>query len=223
MYLAIEIFVAIILICFAYISTVCYFQKKPIKSIGKESLLPNSRNRKLFLIGIFIVAIAFVLVFQFVYGSKTLIHKIKLMTLLLLMAPLGAIDFRVKKIPNKFIIIALVLRAIIAVFELIISPATGLAILKDSLIGALIIGAFFFIFALVIKNSLGMGDVKLFAVMGLYQGLAGAINSVFFSLVATFLVAIALLITKKRTKNDEIPFAPSIFVGTFVGMLLAGI
>ena len=75
---------------------------------------------------------------------------------------------------------------------------------------------------LAFKNSIGMGDIKLFAVMGLYQGLWGVINSVFFSLAASFVISIAFLITKKKGRKDSIAFAPSIFVGTVVAICLAG-
>lgn len=60
------------------------------------------------------------------------------------------------------------------------SPSTVLDSLKDGVIGAAVIGLFFLLISLIFKNSMGMGDIKLFALMGLYQGLWGAFNSVFF-------------------------------------------
>ena len=106
--------------------------------------------------------------------------------------------------------------------EFISSPATGFLILKDNLVGAAVIGIFFFLLFLVFKNSIGMGDIKLFAVMGLYQGLWGAVNSVFFSLVVSFVLSVGLLITRKKGRKDTIPFGPSILIGTAIAIGLAG-
>lgn len=64
--------------------------------------------------------------------------------------------------------------------------------------------------------------MKLFAVMGLYQGLWGAVNSVFFSLLASFVVSVALLISKKKGRKDTISFGPSILIGTIAAIGLAG-
>ena len=76
----------------------------------------------------------------------------------------------------------------------------------------------FFLF----KNSVGMGDVKLFAVIGLYQGLWGAVNSVFFSFIVSFINAVVLLITRKKKKSDVIAFAPCIMIGTVMAISFAG-
>ena len=89
--------------------------------------------------------------------------------------------------------------------------------------GAIIIGGFFLIILLIFKNSIGMGDVKLFALMGLYQGLLGVFNSVFFSLIVSFFISIILLMLKRKNRKDVIPFGPSIYIGTVVGIFLTGL
>lgn len=101
------------------------------------------------------------------------------------MLPIAAVDLRVQKVPNKLLLVALAIRVLIYIAEFIVSVPAAVNTLKDNLLGAIIIGAFFLLLLLVFKNSIGMGDIKLFAVMGLYQGLWGAINSVFFSLMVS--------------------------------------
>ena len=76
---------------------------------------------------------------------------------------------------------------------------------------------------LIFRNSIGMGDVKLFALMGLYQGLWGAFNAVFFSFVVSFVAAVALLATRKKNRKDVIPFGPSVLLGTILAVSLSGI
>lgn len=72
------------------------------------------------------------------------------------------------------------------------------------------------------KNSIGYGDMKLFIVMGLMLGLNGIWGAVFASLVLSFLLAVFLLVTKKKSRKDVIPFAPAIVLGTFVSVFLTG-
>ncbi len=90
----------------------------------------------------------------------------------------------------------------------------------DATLAAVIIGAFFTILLLIFKNSIGMGDIKLFCLMGLYLGLSGLLNAVFFSLLVSFFVSIAVLITKKKARNDTLAFGPMIFLGTLVSIIM---
>ena len=138
------------------------------------------------------------------------------------MIPAAAVDYKVQKIPNAVIISAFVLRIVLLAAEFAESVSNGVSLLKDDLIGMTVIGGFFLLIMLIFKNSIGMGDVKMFAVMGIYQGLWGAFNSVFFSLLVSFVLSIALLVAKKKKKHDTIPFGPSILIGTVIAVNLAG-
>ena len=124
--------------------------------------------------------------------------------------------------PNQFLIAGLVLRVILFGAEFAVDSRSALTTLKDCAIGAVVYGAFFLLLLLVFKNSVGMGDVKLFALMGFYQGLWGAFSSVFFSLLVTFVLSVFLLITKKKKRNDVIAFGPSILLGTVISICLSG-
>ena len=140
----------------------------------------------------------------------------------MIMLPIAVVYLIVQKVPNKLLLVALAIRVLIYIAEFIVSVPAAVNTLKDNLLGAIIIGAFFLLLLLVFINSIGIGDIKLFAVMGLYQGLWGAINSVFFSLMVSFVLSVGLLITKKKGRKDTISFGPSIFIGTIIAMGLAG-
>ncbi|NLJ15657.1 MAG: hypothetical protein GX346_00795 [Clostridiales bacterium] len=144
------------------------------------------------------------------------------MVLVLIIFPIAAIDLKLQKIPNCFILSALVIRGLIYIAEFIISVPAAFSTLKDGFLGAIILGGFFLLLLLIFKNSIGMGDIKLFVVMGLYQGLWGAINSVFFSLIVSFFISISLLIGKKKGRKDTIPFGPSVLLGIIIAIALSG-
>lgn len=145
-----------------------------------------------------------------------------MVVIVLVILPCAATDYRTHKIPNQIIITGLAVRLVIYIAEFVSSPTSAFNVLKDNLLGASILAGFFLVLLLVFKNCIGMGDVKLFAVMGLYQGLWGAVNSVFFSLAVSFFVSVILLITRKKGRKDVISFGPSILLGTVIAIAISG-
>lgn len=215
-----DIALSIVLLLVGYVSA-CYYLNGVKWNSKNVEVLKLTRNKIIYLCFGVIAVATLITLFQIVYNLK-LISQIKLLTLVLIILPVAAIDLRLQKIPNQFMLAALVLRLVIYIPEFIISASNAFSTLKDNILGALIIGVFFILLLLIFKNSIGMGDIKLFAIMGLYQGLWGAINSVFFSLVVSFVVSVALLISRKKEKKDTISFGPSILLGTIIAIGLAG-
>ena len=220
MIIAVDVALSIVLLIAGYVSA-CYYLNEIKWNSKNIAVLKPTRNKILYLcFGVAAVA-TLITLFQTVYHLE-LIPQIKLLTLVLIILPVAAIDLRLQKIPNQFMLAALLLRVIIYITEFIISASTAFATLKDNLLGAVIIGVFFLLLLLIFKNSIGMGDIKLFAIMGLYQGLWGAINSVFFSLMVSFFLSVGLLISRKKGRKDTISFGPSILLGTIIAIGLAG-
>lgn len=215
-----DILVSVVLLFIGFIGVYNYLNKKKWNTIDKN-LLKMSRNKIIYLSIGFLISTILVVLFQVIYRQPFL-TQIKLLILINIIIPCAATDYRVHKIPNQFIVFALALRVVVFVAEIISSFSAGISTLIDSAIGAGIVAGFFFLILLIFKNSIGMGDVKLFAIMGLYQGLWGTVNSVFFSLLVSFLVAIFLLITKKKGRKDVISFGPSILLGTFIAIAISG-
>ena len=220
MTIAVNAILSFLLIAAGYVYA-CYYLNGVRWNEKNMSVLALSRNKLIYLLCAVLAVGVLIVLFKTLY-ALSLIQSIKLLCLVLILFPAAAVDMRVQKIPNKLILAALILRCLLFVVECAVSPAGGFVVLKDGLLGAVVIGVFFLLLLLVFKNSIGMGDVKLFAVMGLYQGLWGAVNAVFFSLVVSFFLAIGLLITKKKNRKDTISFGPSILIGTVIAIALAG-
>lgn len=216
----IDIVLSLILLAVGYVSVCCYLNGTKINEIKIKSLKLTKTRLAYVLVGIVTVGVL-VFCLNTTY-SIDLITRLSLITLVLLILPVSAIDMRLQKIPNVFLLVGLAIRIVYLAVMYIQDASNAWIITKDSLIGAVVIGLFFLFLLVVFKNSIGMGDVKLFALMGLYQGLWGVINSVFFSLVVSFFVSIALLITKKKGRKDTISFGPSIYLGTIIAMCMAG-
>lgn len=216
----IDIVLSLILLAVGYVSVCCYLNGTKIKEIKLKSLKFTKTKLTYVLVGIVTVGVL-VFCLNTTY-SIDLITRLSLVTLVLLILPVSAIDMRRQKIPNVFLLVGLAIRIVYLAVMYVQDAGNAWIITKNSLIGAVVIGLFFLFLLVVFKNSIGMGDAKLFALMGLYQGLWGVINSVFFSLVVSFFVSIALLITKKKGRKDTISFGPSIYLGTIIAMCMAG-
>lgn len=220
MIVTVDILLSAALLMGGYVS-VCYYLNDVKWNSKNTAVLKPTRNKVLYLLFGLLTAAVLIADFQMVHHLE-LLEQVKLLTLVFVLLPVAAIDRAVQKIPNKFLLTALILRAVIFAGELLVSVPTAVGTLKSDLLGAVVIGGFFLLMLLIFRNSIGMGDIKLFMVMGLYQGLWGVINSVFFSLMVSFVVSIALLISRKKGRSDAISFGPSILLGTIIAIGLAG-
>mgnify|MGYP002509696209 CR=1 FL=1 len=219
----VELAVSLALGIYGYIVACCYVNGIKLRNVNKDILKIKGKSKVIYLSIYILVIVTLTVVLSQVYVENNLLQNLRLVSLVSFIFPMAAVDFRLQKIPNSLILSAIVFRIVIFVAEIIVYRDNFFALLKNYTLGAVIISGFFFLLMLVFKNSIGMGDVKLFFVMRFYQGIWGTINSVFFSLVASFVISVTLLITKRKGKKDTISFCPSILVGTVVGIMLSGI
>jgi len=129
-----------------------------------------------------------------------------------LLVPITLIDLDHHIIPN-------VLTGIGAVGAIALVLAFDSGSLTENLIAAGAAGGFFLLAALVYPAGMGMGDVKLAAVMGLYLGRAVA-PAIFVALLAGTVVG-AFVIARfgvKEGRKKGIPFGPWLALGGIVGV-----
>ena len=94
---------------------------------------------------------------------------------------------------------------------------------KNSVVAAAVVFVICILCKCLIKNGIGMGDIKLFMVMGLLQGISGMSGAIFMSMIVAFFGSVGMLIFKKKTRKDNISFGPFILIGTTISMFLAGV
>jgi len=145
-----------------------------------------------------------------------LVRGILLVTFLV---PIALIDFDTRTIPNKLTLPA-------AVLALVAIVALDLDFLVEALIAGAAGFAFFFLAALAYPKGMGMGDVKLAGVLGLYLGRAVG-PAIFIGLIAGVVVGVAVIARKgaKEGRQTKVPFGPFLALGgviaLFVGDALA--
>lgn len=155
------------------------------------------------------------------YKDNDIFVSIKRLALLCVIWPVAYIDFKTYRIPNTFIIFGLACRVVLLPFELLFSDQIMPNVISELIAaGALLLACI--LCAVCLKGSIGFGDMKLFVVMGLLLGLEAIWSAVFTALLISFVISAFLLITKKKTRKDAIPFGPAIVIGTYISICLTG-
>lgn len=213
----ISIIVAIISI-FISVSTIRYPLLK--KEKHPKVFLPQNIKHYLFAFGM-IASIAIVMVSSLLLYEHSWIECSKRVILISFLWAISLFDFRKHIIPNKILLILLAIRVVIVVFQFIFISNIKTELL-DCFIAGLGIIIILCVMRFVVKEGIGFGDVKLFGVIGLFLGIEGILTVVFLSFVASFLISIFMLVTKRKNKKDYLAFAPSILIGTIVSFVLFG-
>lgn len=68
-------------------------------------------------------------------------------------------------------------------------------------------------------DAMGMGDVKLFAPIGIFLGWKMCLLALFLSILAGGLSSLVLILLNKKKRKDTIPFGPFIVAGTLATIL----
>lgn len=164
-----------------------------------------------------LTGILFVLVYS-VYGYNVITLYYLLLVSLLIIITFIDIDHYI--IPDELIIFG-------AIFAIIFN-ALGQGIgIKDSILGALICGGgmlllIYLIELIVNKEVMGGGDIKLFAMTGLFLGVKGGLLTILLSVYVGAIYGIITIIyskIKKQKYNSMIPYGPFISVGALITVL----
>lgn len=141
---------------------------------------------------------------------------------------LSLIDWQHLIIPDQITYPLIILGIILAVlnpghFHIFqstrIATFNRLAALKYSLLGLVVGGSSLWLIgilgkALFKKESMGWGDVKLMAAVGIWQGWQMVLLAIFLGALVASLVGIALIIAKKARWQSKIPFGPYLALGS---------
>lgn len=197
----------------AYCSYV--YELKPKESLDKL------KNEKLLII-LEIVLSLFVLIVLNLMFHVNMSNYFKIQSLLSILIPIAVIDWYKHIIPNKLLIVLLVERVVCVALDFMMGLQDAEWYALGCLITAAIIYVLFLAMQLITKNGIGGGDVKIFAIVGLYLNAYGGIQCLLYSFIVSFFVSVFLLLTKKKNRKDELAFGPILLVGLLIKIVLMG-
>lgn len=129
------------------------------------------------------------------------------------LVPVALIDLDTRRIPNK-------ITGPAAVLAILVGAALHPSGVPEQLIAGAAAATFLLVFALAYPKGMGMGDVKLVGVMGLFLGRYVAV-AVLASLVVGSVVG-ALVIARlgvRKGRKTAIPFGPFLAIGGAIALL----
>ena len=193
------------------------------KTFGdKVTVIRNMRKKpKMFCVFMFVVYVVITVLFAIFMKDESLIFLMKRLGLISILLPATFYDLREYRIPNKLLIFGMILRGVFLIPE-VLTEKDFLMIWLYEVIAIVVMFIATVAIALISEESLGMGDLKMFIVMGAYLGLTGLFAALFYSGVAAGISSLFLILTKKKKMKDGIKFAPYMLIGTMIAIILIG-
>jgi leader peptidase (prepilin peptidase) / N-methyltransferase len=135
------------------------------------------------------------------------------LVLVAVLVPIALIDFEHRIIPNRITLPA-------AVAAIAIGVALDIEGVPEQLIAGAAAGGFLLAFLLAYPRGMGMGDVKLAAVLGLFLGRSVAVAILVGVLAATLVGAVVMVrVGVDQGRKTAVPFGPFLAFGGVVGLL----
>ena len=152
--------------------------------------------------------------------SAGVLKMLRYVILLCGVAVIACIDRRSIRIPNEILLALVYIRALVLIAECVMYPSYALSMIISALLGSILGGGLFLICYFITRGGVGMGDVKLFFVAGLYLGSGGIMAVIVTTVFSSAVYSIVQLVRKKAKLKDEIAFAPFVWIGLILTMAL---
>lgn len=169
-----------------------------------------------------LIELATALLFLFSYFIAGFSLKFaSLVVLSTLSAPLTLIDLRIKRLPNVLTLFGFLGGIAISIISAVLEKSS--TILFHYFLMILISTLVFFLIHQISRDGMGMGDVKLAAMLAALTCIFGwrvMFVGIFFAFLIGAAVGILLLVTKKATRKSAIPFGPFMIFGVWTALIL---
>ena len=164
-----------------------------------------------------LTGILFLIVFNKFYLDISAVYYLVLTSILIIIT---FIDIDHYIIPDGLLIVG-------SIFAIVFNIIFKIITIKESLLGAIICGggvlAIVYLIEFIVKKEvMGGGDIKLFAMIGLFLGIKNSLLSALISVYVGAIFGVIMIICSKIKKsefNSMIPYGPFISIATFIVML----
>jgi leader peptidase (prepilin peptidase)/N-methyltransferase len=169
---------------------------------------------------LFWVELATALIFALLYWHYGLSAELGVMIFYAcLFMIIFVIDLEHGLILNKVVYPAMIVAFLVALYPWPwFTESIGMRVAYAALGGAIGFGIFLLI-AIVSRGGMGWGDVKLAALIGLATGFPLVFVAIIMGAILGGIVAVALVIAKKRERRGTVPFGPFLAVATMITLL----
>ena len=146
-------------------------------------------------------------------------NLLRLVLLGTLLTAAAYIDALSHKIPNWIVLCTAAVFAGCTVLDFVLSGTDAVPMALNSVLAAAVFFVVFFLVRLASRGGVGYGDIKIITAAALVLGIYGTFSFLLVSHVLAAVAAIALLVSKKATRKDGLPFGPFFYLGYLVTIL----
>ena len=146
-------------------------------------------------------------------------NLLRLVLLGTLLTAAAYIDALSHKIPNWIVLCTAAVFAGCTVLDFVLSGTDAVPMALNSVLAAAGFFVVFFLVRLASRGGVGYGDIKMITAAALILGIYGTFSFLLVSHVLAAVAAIALLVSKKATRKDGLPFGPFFYLGYLVTIL----
>ncbi|MDR0671670.1 MAG: A24 family peptidase [Oscillospiraceae bacterium] len=220
-----EVWVSAPLVLAAAAAVLFYNNRETLRADGplgqKCGAVMRRKNAVVALLCAVPVAEAAFLVSYFYYGNGVP-YAVRLLCVCEWLIPVAYMDYKKRVIPNVLIVAGLGLFLAFFAVDIFVLRYEALDVLKSAG-GGLLLGAGVFVLCLLVtKGGMGMGDVKLFGVLGLLLGWDGVFYVILHSAVLVAGYGAVMMLRKKMDRKTMLPIGPfawlSMLVSVFLGL-----
>lgn len=140
-----------------------------------------------------------------------------------LMVAIVPVDLRQLRVPDDIVLPAYPTTFCLLLLASLDEEGAGVRAFVLALLGGAVSFAFYLVLAAA-TGAMGMGDVKLGGVVGMFAGFLGW-HTLAGAIIAAFVLAaahgLALMATRHATRTSPLPFAPAMLLGGALAALLA--
>ena len=147
-------------------------------------------------------------------------NLLRLVLLGTLLTAAAYIDALSHKIPNWIVLCTAAVFAGCTVLDFVLSGTDAAPMAINSVLAAVVFFVVFFLVRLASRGGVGYGDIKMITAAALILGIYGTFSFLLVSHVLAAVAAIALLVSKKATRKDGLPFGPFFYLGYLATILM---
>lgn len=197
--------------------TVMWWKYHAIKRFMHKSIFLKGKKMLALLLFVVLGALAGATFCLYGWMPTKIVKYLVLMYAVLIIA---YIDGQTHLIPNVILAVLFGFRILVLMIEMFVYPTARMELLANAFGGMMLGFLLFFIAYLISRKGIGMGDVKLVAVVGFYTGTTVLYAIMILALVCCVLYSVVQLIRHKVTTKDMVAFGPFVAIGTVLALFL---
>lgn len=174
-----------------------------------------SKKKICILTGIVFVLSALACISIFLNVSETL-NIIKMNIALVCLVGAAAMDLKEHRIPNIYPLVLSVSGIICLAIGYFSKQVGATSYIVSSVIATIGVAVCLLLAMFLTRQGIGLGDIKLLCALALMGGVYTICGTIFFAMTACAIIAVILLVTKKKNIQSALPFGPFVFVGYLV-------